>query len=128
MNVFNLIRISDGAVVATWPKVPATVEMMSLDPPLRVHNASAGWANDDYRIDSEIVADPVVVPPRRLVSKSVILSRITDAQLDAALGLMTTRQKERWRAPDKPSIYFDDAETLALLQAIGADPAVVMAE
>jgi hypothetical protein len=64
---------------------------------------------------------------RRLVPKSVILSRVSDAELEAALVAMTARQKERWRAPDKPAIYFDDEETIALLTAIGADPAVVLA-
>jgi hypothetical protein len=66
-------------------------------------------------------------PVRRLVRKSVIIGRLTDDQLEAALRLMTVRQKERWRAPDKPSVYADDEETLAVLQAIGADPEVVLA-
>ena len=41
---------------------------------------------------------------------------------------MTTRQKEQWYASDKPVIYADDAATVALLTAIGADPNVVLAE
>ena len=65
--------------------------------------------------------------PRRLVPKSLIISRLTDAQLDTALALMTTRQKERWRSPDHPAVYADDPETVGLLNAIGADPTVVLA-
>lgn len=67
-------------------------------------------------------------PPKRQVAKSVILERLTDAQLDAALALLSPRQKERWRAPGYPTVNFDDSDTLAVLAAIGADPAVVMAE
>jgi hypothetical protein len=40
---------------------------------------------------------------------------------------MTTRQKERWRAPDRPAIYADDPEANALLDAIGADGNVILA-
>ena len=65
-------------------------------------------------------------PERRLVPKSLIIARLTDAQLDAALALMTTRQKERWRAPDHPAVYADDPEAVALLTAVGADPALVL--
>lgn len=71
--------------------------------------------------------DNVAAASRRLVPKSLIISRLTDPQLDAALAAMTPRQKERWRAPDKPAIYSDDPEIVGLIEAIGADPAVVMA-
>jgi hypothetical protein len=84
-----------------------------------------------YTIAGDVVIETYATtnaePVRRLVPKSVILSRLTDAQLDAALAMLTTRQKERWRAADKPAVYFDDAETVGLINAIGADPAVVMA-
>jgi hypothetical protein len=52
---------------------------------------------------------------------------LTDAQRDAALALMTNRQKERWRSPGHPAVYADDPETVSLLQAIGADPELVLA-
>lgn len=67
-------------------------------------------------------------PQRRLIDKALILERLTDAQLDAAVSLMTNRQKERWRMPGHPSLYADDSELLGLLAAINADPAVVLAE
>lgn len=66
--------------------------------------------------------------PRRMIEKSVILERITDAQLTAALAMMTPRQIERWRMPGHPSLYVDDPELLGLLAAVGADPATVLAE
>jgi hypothetical protein len=65
--------------------------------------------------------------PIRQIDKAVILERLTDAQLEAALGMMTARQKERWRMPGRPAINSDDPEMLALLRAVGADPAVVLA-
>lgn len=65
--------------------------------------------------------------PRRKVAKSLIISRVTDEQLAAAIGLMTLRQQERWRAPDQPEVYFDDPETVAVLTAVGADTDAVLA-
>lgn len=64
---------------------------------------------------------------RRFVPKSVIIGRLSDAQLDAALAVLTNRQKERWRAPDHPAVYSDDPEMLAVLAAVGADAAAVLA-
>lgn len=66
--------------------------------------------------------------PRRMVRKSVVLSRLTDQQIEAAIGLLTASQAERWRASDRPMVYFDDPETVAIVQAVGADPDVVMRE
>ena len=37
------------------------------------------------------------------------------------------RLRERWYAPDQPAINADDPDALALLTAIGADPATVLA-
>lgn len=69
---------------------------------------------------------PLLLLPRQVL-KSLIISRITDEQLDLALATMTPRQKERWRAPDVPTVAFDDAEVVGLIQFIGADPDVVLA-
>lgn len=80
----------------------------------------------DERPDDDAIAARFA-PPRSLVSKSVILARLTDQQLDAALAAMTNRQRERWRSPDHPAIYADDPEAVALLKAIGADPATILA-
>ncbi len=67
------------------------------------------------------------LPTRWLVPKSTVLSRLTDAQLSHALSLMTVRQQERWRAPDKPEVWNDDPDTIAVLQAVGANPTLVLA-
>lgn len=68
---------------------------------------------------------------RRMVFKSVIIERLHQAgKLAAASAALNADlyTSERWYAPDKPAIYADDAEALALLKAIGADPAVIFAE
>jgi hypothetical protein len=78
-------------------------------------------------LDGVIAAHDPTKPARRLVAKSLVISRLTDAQLDLAINAMTNRQKERWRAPDHPEVYSDDAETVAMIKAIGADPVAVLA-
>ncbi len=67
------------------------------------------------------------VPPYHRIRKSTLISRLTDAQLAQAISLLTVRQQERWRAPDQPTINADDAETIMVLKAVGADPIVAMA-
>jgi hypothetical protein len=67
---------------------------------------------------------------RRMVRKSVIVERLHAAgKLAAAKAALDADlyARERWYAPDRPSIYADDAEALALLTSIGADPAVILA-
>jgi hypothetical protein len=64
------------------------------------------------------------------VRKSTIITRLQAAgKLAAARPAVDAdlNARERWYAPDRPAIYADDAEALALLQAIGADPGIVLA-
>jgi XkdW protein len=69
-------------------------------------------------------------PPRRLVAKSLIISRLIEAgRIEAARAALEANASAyaRWWAPDKPAIYADDPEATALLQSIGADPAAILA-
>jgi hypothetical protein len=78
----------------------------------------------------DVVESPAPPEPRRLVVKSTIIRRLNEAGLLAAAiqGLNSNLYaRERWYAPDWPSIYFDDPEALALLSAIGADVQTIMA-
>lgn len=68
-----------------------------------------------------------VKPPRRTIEKATIMARLTDAQLEAALSLVSIRQQERWRMPGYPSVYADDPEVVGLIQAVGANPEEVLA-
>lgn len=125
---FVLTKKSDRSQAARWAQVPPCVELMDgATCLLRVDAAQAGWENESYSITATSWEEPDPAPVRRLIEKSLVLSRLTDAQLDAALGAMTNRQKERWRMPGAPSIYVDDPELLGLLNFIGADPAVILA-
>lgn len=122
---FALEKISTGVELAWWEQVPSTVrvpgELITVDA------ASAGWEFEDYRIvarDKEFEDPP---PVRRKILKSLVLERLTDAQIDQAISIMTNRQRERWRMPGHPDVDVEDAELLGMLQAVGADPAAVLA-
>lgn len=81
--------------------------------------------------DGVSLAEPPPVVERRLVPKSVVVARLIAAnKIDAAFQALMSNPGAfaRWHAPDRPAVYADDPDAIALLQAIGADPAVVMAE
>jgi hypothetical protein len=69
------------------------------------------------------------VPLRRLVRASVIVDRLQAAGLlaaaRAALDAADLYTRERWNA--REAIYADDPTAIALLHAIGADPAAILA-
>lgn len=72
--------------------------------------------------------EPYITPPTTLkIRKSTIIARLTDDQLAAAIGGMTLRQQERWRAPDQPLLNAGDPEAISIIEAAGADPAVILA-
>ncbi len=71
-------------------------------------------------------------PPaaRRLVLKSVVQARIIDAgKMPQAYAMLTGNAVyfARWFAPDRPEVYCDDPDAMLLVQAIGLDPAVILA-
>lgn len=67
------------------------------------------------------------VPPYHRVAKSTILSRLGDEKSEQAFALTTIGQQLRWNAPDRPAVNADDPETIAIILAIGEDPAVILA-
>lgn len=66
--------------------------------------------------------------PRRQIPKWLVVSRLTDQQLEDAFAIMTLRQVERWRSSAFPDIYVDDPDMLAILSVVGADPTAVLSE
>lgn len=124
VNGYAVERIADGAELFRYRYKP---ERFDLPNDVVIMGAEPGWQNDEYRLVDKAWEEPDPEPIRRMIDKAIIIDRLTDAQLDQALSLMTTRQKERWRMPGHPAVYVDDPEVLGLLQAIGADPAVVLA-
>ena len=80
---------------------------------------------------AQSMPEEVPSPARRAVPKSRIVERLHAAGLLAAARAALDADiyaRERWYAPDRPALYFDDAEALALLGAIGADADAIMAQ
>src|SRR5213596_2366731 len=71
-----------------------------------------GHAGRLWKYAGSPTPDPYVPPvvTRWEIPKSVIISRLTDEQLDTVMAAMTTRQKERWRSPDSPTVWNDNEE------------------
>ena len=68
--------------------------------------------------------------PARRVRKSVITARVTTAgKIDAAMQTLMSRPAlfARWVAPDRGEVNADDPETVAFLNALGLDPAAILA-
>lgn len=125
VNGFALNNISTGEQVAWWETIPPRIDLP--DDGIVLFGALPDWSNDKYQIVAATSEFPDPPAVRQLIAKSLILDRLTDAQLAAALTVMTERQKEKWRMPGTPNVYVDDPDLLAVLQAISADPAVVLA-
>ncbi len=67
--------------------------------------------------------------PKRTVPKSVIVSRLIAAgKIEAAYAALNSDPAAwaRWVASDRPAINHDDPDAIALLNAIGADPDVIL--
>jgi hypothetical protein len=67
------------------------------------------------------------VPPYHAVPKSLVLARLGDQKAAQAFAIATIGQQLRWNAPGKTFVNADDQETIAIIQAVGEDPAVVLA-
>lgn len=124
-NGYALERIEDEVELQWFETIPSRIDIP--EALIVLFSAQPDFNDGKYRIVSRDKEFPDPEPQRRLISKSLVLDRLTDEQLAAALGLMSQRQKERWRSPDKPAVFADDTELLAVLAAVGADPAVVLA-
>jgi hypothetical protein len=120
---YKLERVEDGAEISRWTTIPGRVDLPGGD---AVFSADETFDNGQFRIVATSWEVPDPIPERALIRKSVILDRLTDAQLASALSLMTARQKERWRMPGRPDIYVDDPELLNVLSAIKADADLIL--
>jgi hypothetical protein len=91
--------------------------------------AQPGYAEEGLPDDNaEVLAfNERISQMTRYVPKSVIINRLTEEQVAAAIGAMTFKQQERWRSPDSPAVRADDVEVRGLLKAIGADPDAILA-
>ena len=74
--------------------------------------------------------EPPPLPVRPSVRKSTVTNRLVAAGkiADAMTALLADAAAfGRWFAPDWPNVYCDDEQVVALLTAIGADPAEILA-
>ena len=78
-------------------------------------------ANDGYLKAPESIR--ILVPKRLIVDRLHAAGKLDAAH--AALEAADLYTRERWNTRD--AIYADDATALALLAAIGADPAAILA-
>jgi hypothetical protein len=94
-----------------------------------VEDLVAFWGGEFDVVEPEPEAAPAV-PARRMVAKSLIVQRLHETGYLAAAKLALDADlyaRELWYAPDRPSLYFDDADAVALLEGIEADVAAIMA-
>lgn len=118
---FALIEINSGNIVQEWTTLPGKLRLPNGD---IVYNPEVGYSNGWHRVAEHSFDVP---DERRSIRKETILARITDQQLELAISMMSQRQKERWRMPGRATVYVDDPDTVAIIKAVGADPAVVLA-
>lgn len=89
----------------------------------------AGSPDRDAQILAFFGPPPVV---RTLIRKSTLIRRCHEAgKLTAVMAILdhpsNAYAKARWWAPDWPEVFADDPEMVAMLQAVGADVAVITA-
>ena len=93
-------------------------------------DAQIGDSYDSTIGFSRALPPPSPPEPPRTVRKSLIVQRLHDAgKLAAASAVLNSDiyARERWYAPDQPSVRADNPEVLALLAAVGADPVTILA-
>ena len=92
---------------------------VTLDPP---PSDAARWENGAWVDDT---------PPAPVqISKSLVIARLEAADLlDSAMAALMSDAKAfaKWTAPDRPMINVADPAAIALVTAIGGDPAVILA-
>lgn len=115
--VVNVIRLADDAA---WTPPPNTI--------VGPEGGNIGDAWDGNRYIPPKAPEPPSRPRR--VRKSIIIKRLHEAgKLAAAKAALDADlyARERWYAPDQPSVHADNAEVLSLLRAIGVDAETILA-
>lgn len=111
-----------------WPTPPDGVVEITQDQWREFIDTPGLRRWDGFKV---VVYDPPQPPEPepRLVRKAIIINRLYAAgKLEAAdeiLKSMSLYDRQRWEVRD--AVYFNDPTLLAALNAIGADPGVIMA-
>lgn len=152
-----LIRIDPEQIVSTFPAATNRLLLPDVDPVTCVMPPEAGWEGFGFRIadvvpaglapeGQRVVGRTVALvdgvptellmleesppPPRRMIPKSLVTQRVIDAgKIDQAMAMlqMDWAKFARWVAPDQPAVYFDDPDTVAMVEALELDSEVIMA-
>lgn len=63
------------------------------------------------------------------VLKSTVMGRLTKEQMASAWAMLMADPVSlgRWFAPDRPFVNCDDPDAVAFVEALGLDPAVILA-
>lgn len=123
----NIARINKatGLVdnIEVWAEVPAeTPEHLFVE----AGSAGIGWSWDGEALVAPAVPD--APPSRRLIPKSVVQERCAViGKLDELMAALLAQPLyfSRWFAPNHPNVYFDDADMLTLLNAVGCTEAQI---
>lgn len=70
------------------------------------------------------------VPERRRVSKTLVRQRVADAgKIAEAVEFILSSPDlfSRWTLPGSPDVFFDDPDTITVIQAIGLEPEEILA-
>ena len=92
------------------------------------------WTVDELAAIGVVWVEPEPVPEpdpvRRTIPKSIVQARVAAVgKMEAVFAALMSQplQFAQWFAPDWPNVYFDDPGLLAVLAAVGCDPAEIEA-
>jgi len=155
-NTLSLVRDEPEEVLELFLEGSGRIRLPG-DVETYLHAPYAGWSEAGLRIATvlppEIVAgkrrvslgpdgvtfvdgkptwilEDIPPEPRRMVPKSVVTQRVIDAgMIDQAMAALQSDWAKfaRWVAPDQPAVYFDDADTVVMIEALGLDPEQILA-
>jgi len=155
--MLSLLQTEPLALIAIFHETIGRIELPGQAEPTTVSPVLAGWEGFGFRVATILPAEipagkrrvslgadgvtfvdgeptwileDVPLPPRRMVPKSLVTQRVIDAgKIDQAMALlqMDWAKFARWVAPDQPAVYFDDPDTLAMLDVLELDPEGIMA-
>ncbi|MET2828940.1 hypothetical protein [Mesorhizobium shangrilense] len=105
--------------------------MRAVDPDYVAQPGEVLFAN--YATEADLVEAfsgyAPAAPPPVTVLKSTVMARLTDAQMASAYAILTGEPKlfGKWFAPDRPVVNCNDPDAISFVNALGLDPAVILA-
>jgi len=155
--MLSLLNLEPLAILAVFDEAVGRIDLPGLETPTQVSPVQHGWEGFGFRIAQVVpeiipagkrqvsrgidgvtfvddvptwILEDIPPGPRRMVPKSVVTQRVIDAgMIDQAMAALQSDWAKfaRWVAPDQPAVYFDDADTVLMVEALGLDPEVILA-